>query len=205
MSRWSCALLLLLSCGGGQAKHPDHGQVAKAQQAWCGMLAEADGEELASWRHREACQEAFPTASAVFLQRLTKCYREALERYGDNAPDSGAIIDTCSHDVLGAADPGDVSQTELYQARCSRQERCQKVSPDVCDGAWARLDGMTQSLLSAKYNRHGQSEIAACLNDKPCEEDDAAVEAACYDAAHGKLVWLPLSLGHDASLGPKVD
>lgn len=197
---------LALSCTPpAPAQHPDHDKVAKAQKSWCAMLAKVDGDALKAWRHRDACLDAYPTASAAFLERLGRCYAGALEKYGEGAPDSGAIIDECSREVLGGADPGDVTRTELYQARCARQERCLKVSRDVCDGAWGRLDGMTQAMLTAKYNLRGQADIAACLDDESCEEDDAEVESACYDAAHAKLVWLPISLGHDDSLGPKVD
>jgi hypothetical protein len=201
-----CLLALVLGCTpSSPAKHPDHGKVAKAHIAWCEMLAQADGEKLSGWRHREGCEAAYPAASAAFLERFNRCYANALKEYGENAPDSGALTAECSHKILGGADPGDVSHTALYKARCARQERCQKVSGDVCAGTWGRLDGFTQSLLSSKYNLGAQAEIAACLDDKDCEEDDAAVESACYDAAHNKLVWLPLSLGHDSSLGPKTD
>ena len=112
---------------------------------------------------RGACEEAYPAASAAYLQRLSRCYGKAMRDYGDTAPDSGAIIDECSQKILMGAEVGNVSGTDLYKARCARQARCQNVSQEVCDGAWARLDGMTQSLLSSKYNLRAQAEIAACL------------------------------------------
>ncbi len=197
---------LLLACSpSAPAKYPDQAAVTDANGTWCAMLAKLDGSQLAEWRYGEACVAATPSASSAFLKRLSSCYGGTMEEYGDSAPDSGAIIGKCSVDILGGADPGDVGQTALYQARCSRQERCQKVSAAICDGAWGRLDGMTQALLSSKYNLQAQSRIAACLDDEDCAENDAPVEAACYDAAHKQLVWLPLSLAHDASVGPKTD
>lgn len=197
---------LFLGCApSAPAKFPDHGKVSQAQAGWCAMLADLDGEKLDRWRHRTECGEAFPSASAAFLERFTRCYQSAMKELGASAPDSGAILSACSQEILGAADPGDVSGTALYQARCARQQRCQEVSAEVCAGAWARLDGMTQSLLSSKYNLRAQAEIADCLENKACEDDDAAAEGACYDKAHAKVMWLPLSLGHDASLAPDTD
>lgn len=200
------ALALVLGCTpSAPAKYADHGNVSRAQAGWCAMLAELDGEKIDAWRHRAECRAAFPSASAAFLERFTQCYGSAKKELGASAPDSGAILSDCSQQILGAAEPGDVSGTELYQARCARQERCQAVSADVCRGAWDRLDGMTQSLLSSKYNLRAQAEIAGCLTDKACEDDEAAAEAACYDAAHARVMWLPASLGHDPTLGPDTD
>ncbi len=184
------------------AKHPDHAKVSAAHERWCAMLAELDGEALASWRHGPACRDAFPSASSALLEPLTACFRANAKT---DAPDSGAVIATCSLEILGRAEPGDVRGTELYQARCGRQERCQAVSAEVCAGAWDRLDGATQALLSSKYNRRAQAEIATCLADSDCTPDEDAAEAACYEAAHEKLVWLPLSLGLDPSVGPKLE
>ena len=176
------------------AKHPDHDKVVSAQKAWCDMLAELEGS---SWMHQTECEAAYPGASAAFLSRMTTCYGEQMKSYGDNAPDSGAVISDCTLQVLGGVDPGNVSKTVAGRARCSRQQRCQAVSPEVCSGVFDRLDGPSKALLTNVFNLKTQHALASCLADGDCaaspEEDEAAVED-CYREQRDRLVWLPLSL-----------
>jgi hypothetical protein len=201
------ALLLFFACctPARPATYPDHGKVDKAQAGWCKMLAKLDAPEGDVWRHQAECDAGSPSASAPFLAKLTSCYEEQMEGRGDDAPDSQVVIEGCTQQILGDADPGDVKGTDLYKARCARQSRCQKVSAAVCDSAWEQIDGMTRAILTSMYNLGAQAEIAACLDDGECSEDDATAQDACYQTVKDKLVWLPLSLGHDPTLDPKVD
>lgn len=207
MRRLALLLPLIASCGPQRpASYPDHGKVDKAQAGWCKMLAALDAPRGDVWRHQRECEAAFPSASAPFLEKLTACYREAMEGQGDAAPDNAVVIEGCTQQILGGAEPGDVTNTELYKARCQRQSRCQQVSAEVCSSAWEQLDGMAQSILTSMYNLGAQAEIAACLDGGECAEDDAAAQDACYQSAKDKLVWLPLTpFAPDPSLGPKVD
>ncbi|HHH26731.1 MAG TPA: hypothetical protein ENK57_00040 [Polyangiaceae bacterium] len=176
------------------AKHPDHDKVVNAQKAWCDMLGELEGS---SWMHQKECEAAYPAASAAFLTRMTTCYGEQMKSYGDDAPDSGAVIADCTLQVLGGVDPGNVSNTVAGRARCARQQRCQAVSPEVCEGVFDRLDGPSKAMLTNVFNLKTQHELASCLADGDCadnpEADEAAVES-CYREQRDRLVWLPLSL-----------
>ena len=174
------------------AKHPDHDKVAAAQQKWCDMLAELGGERF---RHAKECGAAYPGASADFLVRMTTCYGEEMKRYGDDAPDSGAVVSDCTLQILTGVDPGDVAQTVAGRARCARQERCQGISQDVCQSVFDRLDGSAKAMLTNMYNLRSQHELATCLTDGACGTDgDEAEMEKCYQDARQKLVWLPLSL-----------
>ena len=199
------ATILAMACGPSQpATYPDANSVKGAQKAWCEMMAKTDGKALAGWRYERECLAAYPAGSSVYVERLADCYGKTVEDYGDDAPDSAAIIDTCTAEIMAGADPGDVSGTELYQARCARMERCDKLDATACASAWERVDPAARALLTSMYNLRAQAEIAACLRDADCG-DEAAIEKACYGPVRDRLVWLPLSLEADPTLAPSVD
>jgi hypothetical protein len=193
---------LALSCTPSKpAAYPDHDKVAAEHKRWCDMLAATSGKG-GPWAHQAECEAAYPTSSAAFLKRMTDCYNKQLEQYGDAAPDSGAMIADCSSEILATADPGDVSGTELYQARCERLDRCQQVSAEACAGGWQRLDGTTRAMLTSMYNLRAQAEIASCFADTDCSDEEDQVHDGCYRSALDGRVWLPLSLGHDPGITP---
>lgn len=198
--------LLAVACAPAKpATYADHDQVTKAHEAWCGMLADLDGETLEGWQYASECLADYPTASAAYLTPLTKCYGKTMKELGDDAPDSAAVIEQCTLDIMAAANPGDVTGTDLFQARCERQLRCQQVEADVCLGAWNRLDPTAQALMTSMFNLRAQANVASCLREAPCEEDPEADLEVCYRKAEGRRVWLTTFLGNDPGLAPKVD
>lgn len=210
MKKLACALafaaLAPVACAPTRpASHPDAERVTAAQAKWCAMLAEADGVALDAWRYRKECLAATPSGSAAYVERLAGCYGRALADYGDDAPDSAAIIDACTTEIMAGADPGDVTESELFQARCARLERCSEVSPTICASAWEQVDPAARAMLTSMYNLGAQAEIAACLRDTACTDDEDAAERACYRPLRDRRAWLPLSLEADPTLAPKVD
>ncbi len=193
----------MLSCTpSGPAKGPDHDRVAAAQKKWCAMLAGFEGEG-GSWIHLRDCEAAFPSGSADFVALLTDCYRRERESFGDNVPDSGALVSICTEQVLARADPGDVADTALARARCERQQRCSEVPADQCRAVFARLQPNVQSMLTSMYNLGAQAEIAACLADTDCSDDEDRAHDACYQSAKDQRVWFSLSLATDPGTMPK--
>lgn len=173
------------------AKFPDDDRVAAAQQKWCDMLAKLEAPD-GNWLSRRDCEAGEPTGSAQYIERMTPCFEQQRRDYGDAAPDSGAIIDSCTTEVLSGSDPGDVSQTEVMKARCERMLRCQQLDQDACDGVLERLDPFTKAVLTNVYNLKAQAKIAACLRDTECSEDEDAAYDACYQTVRGYKLWLPL-------------
>jgi len=172
-------------------KTADHDSVVAAQHKWCVMMAELEGSD-GSWSHHADCDAAMPTGSAQYVERMVDCFRDQKRDYGDNAPDSGAIIDACTVEVLAGVDPGDVSDTGVMKARCERMIRCQQLDQQACRGINERLDGSTKALLTSMYNLQAQGEIAKCLADEPCTDDEDRAHDACYRKQRGYRVWLPL-------------
>ncbi|MEM1031674.1 MAG: hypothetical protein AAF928_03760 [Myxococcota bacterium] len=196
------AVTLASACGPTTpAQYPDGAAVASSQRTWCAMLADLDGEKLDAWGYAEPCVAATPAASSAFVAQMTKCYGDTKKGLGDDAPDTAAIIDSCQEDILVNAEPGDVSATRLYQARCSRKERCAEVSRASCDQVWEQLDGRTRSALTSMFNLSAQAEIASCLEDTACSDDEESVLEACYRPRRDALVWLPLNYAADAPPG----
>lgn len=196
----------LVACTPSQpASYPDQDNVAAAQEKWCAMLAEIDGEKLAGWRYEKECLAAKPSGSSVYVERLAECYGRTVADYGGDAPDSASIIETCTAEIMAAANPGDVTTTDLYQARCDRMQRCSQVTPEQCANAWERVDPAAQALLTSMYNLRAQAEIASCLRDTDCTEDEDGAERACYAPHRDARAWLPLSLASDPTIGPAVD
>jgi hypothetical protein len=184
--------LFVTACKPPPVVHPDRDKVVAAQKEWCDMLGELAGE---GWMHQKDCEAAFPGASAQFLSRMSKCYGQQMKEYGDNAPDSGAIIGDCTQQVLAGVDPGDVFDTVAGRARCSRQQRCQAVSIETCQSVLDRLDGATKATLTNIYNLRAQHDLATCLAEGKCDEDnDEEAMNACYRGARDGMLWLPLAL-----------
>jgi predicted small lipoprotein YifL len=171
--------------------YPDADSVASAQKKWCAMMAELEGGD-GPWRFQADCDAATPTGSAQFVERMTPCFKQLKQDYGDRAPDSGSMIDECTQQVLAGADPGDISQTELWRARCDRMVRCAKADASTCDGVIERLDGYTKALLTNMYNLEAQAKVAGCLAESACSDDEPSAEDACYLKVRGYRVWLPL-------------
>jgi hypothetical protein len=134
---------------------------------------------------------------------LGECYRRERESFGDQAPDSGAIVSICTEQVLARADPGAVGDTDLSRARCERQERCSGVALDECKAVFARLQPPVQAMLTSMYNLAAQAEIAECLRDSACEDDEDHAHDACYQPLRDQRVWFPLSLAPDPKSGPR--
>jgi hypothetical protein len=168
------------------------------------MLAKVDGAAIDAWRYRKECLASTPSGSAAYVERLADCYGKTAADYGDDAPDSAAMIESCTAEIMAGAGPGDVTRSELYLARCARMERCSQISPETCASAWERVDPAAQAMLTSMYNLRAQAEIAACLRDTDCGDEDTA-ERACYAPHRDRRVWLPLSLEADPTLAPKVD
>lgn len=201
--KFGAAILFCTSCAPSQpATHPDHDSVTSAQTTWCTMMAKLDGRELAGWRYEKECLGAYPTGSSAYVTRLAGCYGKTMTDFGEDAPDSASVIDSCTLEIMAGADPGDVTDTDLFAARCERLERCDQVSPEVCASAWDRVDPTARALLTSMYNLRAQAEIARCLRDSACGENG---EETCYATAREARVWLPLSLALDPTVGPKVD
>jgi len=195
-----------IACGPGKpAAYPDKGKVEASQKTWCEMLADLDGDELEGWGYRTDCLGAFPAGSSVFVTKLADCYGKTKKSLGDEAPDSAAVIDSCTVEILSGAEPGNVTSTVLYQARCNRKNRCSQVTRAVCDQVWEQLDGSSRATLTSIYNLRAQAEIASCLDDTSCSDDEESAIDACYQPQRDALVWLPLNLALDPTLGPKVD
>jgi hypothetical protein len=184
--------LLLLACKpAAPAKFADTDRVVEAQKKWCAMMAELDGGD-GPWRYQSDCEAATPTGSAQFVERMVPCFKKLKVEYGENAPDSGLMIDECTQQVLGGADPGDISDNDLWVARCERMVRCQKVEQKTCDTILDRYDGYTKALLTSQYNLEAQTKVASCLREGDCEEDEDRAQDACYLKVRGYRVWLPL-------------
>ena len=186
------ASAVVQGCKPGQPSHAaDHDRVVAAQKKWCATLAgfEAEG---GSWRYQAECEAAFPMGSADFVSLLSDCYRRERESFGDQAPDSGALVSICTEQVLAGADPGAVGNTALSRARCERQQRCSGVAMDQCQAVFARIDPTVQAMLTSMYNLAAQAEIAECLQDTACSEDEDRAHDACYAPLKDRRVWFPL-------------
>lgn len=195
-----------IACGPGKpASYPDRSKVEGSQKKWCEILADLDGDKLEGWGYRTDCLGAYPAGSSAYVSKLAECYGKTKKSLGDEAPDSAAIIDSCSVEILSGAEPGDVKNTALYIARCNRKERCSQVARAVCDQVWEQLDGSSRATLTSIYNLRAQAEIASCLDDTACSADEESAVDACYQPQRDAIVWTQLSLGADPGLGPKVD
>ncbi|HHH11072.1 MAG TPA: hypothetical protein ENK23_03245, partial [Sorangium sp.] len=155
-----------LACRRPEPKFPDDVGVAEARAKWCAMINKHRSDGTATVLAE--CEAFYPAASAPFLNKMVGCYDKLLNEYGDDAPDSVTLIDNCTQQVLGGADPGDVSDTPAVKARCERMLRCQQVPIAACNKSFAEVDGMSRAVLSNMYNLKAQAEVAACLNDTAC-------------------------------------
>ena len=193
-------LLLPVACKTKPAQYPDRGSVETARSKWCVMINKQ--REPGSANILVECEAFYPAASAPFLSKMVGCYNKLLTESGDDAPDSALAIDTCIQEILGGADPGDVSNTPAVKARCERALRCQQVPIAACNKSFQEVNGMSRALLSNMYNLRAQTTVADCLAETACSEDDKDVQRRCYRPVKDKLVWLPLMLGQDPGLEP---
>ena len=182
-------LLVLAGTSCGPAKpttFPDDGKVKEAQKKWCGALEAVQKEDF---RHKTECLAATPTGSSAFVAKMAECYQQRGEEFGENRPDSGAMVADCAETVMVAADPGNVSGSPVVKARCRRSLRCNEVDEATCIDTFNDLDGMQKATLTSMYNLRAQTDIAECIDALGCE--DPTAENACFKEANVARVYLP--------------
>lgn len=179
------------ACGGGSgAAFPGSPDVTAAQGRWCDALAKAVGGG-ASWDHLADCKGAVSTGSAQYIKGMTKCFPARLEQLGKDAPDYTQILTECSDEVTVALQADEASAPELVAARCDRMARCEKVDGKECRAAFERLETAQKALLTTVYNAGAQHEIASCLGDKSCANDEEAARESCYKPVSARLLYFP--------------
>jgi hypothetical protein len=173
------------------SSYPDGSQVTAAQGAWCEALAKLSGKPT-GWEPMSSCKGAYPTASAAYLRGMTKCYAARVEAMGENAVDSSQIVADCIDEVTVAMPAADEAVTrEILDARCRRQERCEKVTVDNCRASFGRLETAQRVLLTTRFNAGALHSIADCLSSKSCSDNEDEAQQACYKAPGEKLLWFP--------------
>ncbi len=198
---WLVLLSILGACKpAGPTSFPDEDKVVAAQKKWCAGLESVAGD---NWLHQDDCEAAYPTGSAAFVAQMAECYPEQVAGLGDDAPDSAAILSLCSDQILVAADPGKVSRTAVVTARCARMQRCEQISAEECLAAFETLNGMQRATFTSMYNLRAQAQIAQCLDELECRDDEDQARAECYREPFDARVWLPLSLAADPTLAPR--
>jgi hypothetical protein len=165
---------------------PDEGKVKQAQKKWCAALEAVQKEDF---RHKEECVAATPTGSSAFVTRMAECYQQRAEEFGDDRPDSGAMVADCAELIMVSADPGNVSGSPVVKARCRRSLRCNQVDEETCIETFSDLDGMQRATLTSMYNLRTQHGIAGCIDELGC--DDPLAENACFKEANVGRVYLP--------------
>jgi hypothetical protein len=186
----SCSLLVG-ACKTAPVNYPDDDKVAAAEKSWCAALAKYEAPEQQSWRHTAACNAGAPTGSAPFVAQMAECYRKHHQEHGENAQDLGGLVSNCADEILGRAEASDVSASEAVQARCARMERCEKVAKAECLAAFDKLDPMQKAGLTSMYSLRGQHEIAECLANTDCSNDEDSVRTKCYQETQRRRVWMP--------------
>lgn len=186
------AVAAVAACGGGGsgASFPGSSDVAAAQAKWCDALAKAVGGG-ASWEHLADCKSAASTGSPLYIRGMTKCFPARLEQLGKDAPDYTQILTECSDEVTVALQADEASAPELVGARCDRMARCEKVDGKECRAAFERLETAQKALLTTVYNAGAQHEIASCLGDKSCGDDEEGARESCYKPVSARLLYFP--------------
>jgi hypothetical protein len=184
------ALALLAVACTPPSSYPDGSQVTAAQGAWCQALAKQNGYPT-GWVHMSACKGAYPTASAAYLRGMTKCYPARVEAMGDKAVDSSQIVSDCIDEVTVAMPPDEAATREIVDARCRRQERCEKVTAENCRSSFSKLESAQRVLLTTRYNAGALHTIADCLSSKSCSDNEDEAQQACYTPVGEKLLWFP--------------
>lgn len=182
--------LLLSACAGGGAGAPDKAQVLTAQGKWCQALARMNGAPD-TWEHLADCKDAYPTASAAYLQGMTQCIVTRREAMGDKAPDNSQIVQDCNDEVTVGMAADDAAGREVIDARCKRAERCEKVPAADCKAAIDKLQTSQRVLFTTTYNASALRTIAECLSSQGCSDNEEATRDACYKPAGDKLLWFP--------------
>jgi hypothetical protein len=197
MVAWGTAVVVAAcggSAGGGAtspsrpSSYPDAGRVTEAHKRWCTTLGKLFESK---WTQQQECEAAHPTGSAEFIQLMSRCYAKQVKELGEHRPDTYAVMSQCTEMVLFGTDPGDVSRTALFKARCARMERCEKLTFEQCSSGFGQLQGSQRSLLTAMYNLQAQYDIAECLSDEDCTTNEDGAHSACYKRWFDRRVWLP--------------
>lgn len=187
-------LVLVLALGGckGGASFPDGDKVEAAQKAWCAMLAELLSPEgqAEDWEDRSACEGTYPTGSAVFVARMTKCFEAQAKREGSSI-DPEQLVADCTEQILVDLGSAEMDELKLAEARCERTKRCEQVPVDECQAGFADWAPSERARVTVMYNWGAQDDIASCLASKGCAEDEDAAVIECYEDALAERVWLP--------------
>src|SRR3954452_9540398 len=90
-------VLSFAGCGGGlPAAFPGRADVGQAEVGWCDMIVKT---KLVGPDAADACKAAIPASSAACLKGMTKCFKQRLDSYGENAPDKGIITAECKEET----------------------------------------------------------------------------------------------------------
>ena len=183
---------LMAACGGGgtSANYPGSADVTKAQADWCAALAKVSGGG-AKWEHMADCRAAKTTASAAYLNGVTKCFPARLEAAGEQAPDHSQVLIDCNDEIVVMLPADDVVGKEVIDARCERMLRCEKVPVAECKAAVEKLESGQRAMFTVTYNAGALHDIAECLASASCSDDEEKARDACYKPAAERLVWFP--------------
>lgn len=180
----------LSGCSSGPANFPDRDAVVAAQAVWCDELARVLGGGP-SWEHLAACKAAYPTASPSYLRLMAKCFTRRLEAAGEAAPDHTALISECNDEVTLNVTEDEAAAKSLVDARCARMLRCESIPEAECVAGFSKLEAAQRALFTTIYNAAGRAEIADCLNNASCTDNEDAGREACYAPVAEQLLWFP--------------
>lgn len=187
----AAAALTFAACGGPPAGYPDTSGVVAAQEVWCKALAKTQGAGDA-WEPMASCKSAYPTASAVFLKGVAKCYADRVEAAGDTAPDGTQILADCTEEVIVKMPADEVGGREVIEARCQWASRCAKVPVDECKAGVAKLESSQRALMTTRFNAAALHKVSGCLESSSCStESEEAAYNACYKEVEDDLFWSP--------------
>lgn len=183
------ALLVLACTPSAPADFADNDQIVAAQKKWCDALAKLHGD---GWTQSATCEGASPTGSPEFLAQMVDCYNKQVAELGEHDADTAALHRQCTDIVLERWDSGDLSGSDIIQARCARIERCQNTTKDDCLNRFKRLSATQRNALAAMYNERAQHHVIACLEEEPeCTTNEDGLHSRCYDEVWKDRVWVP--------------
>jgi len=182
---------LFVACAGGGGRAATDGASVKAgQDSWCESIAKTRGKD-ASWDKMAECKAFKTTASGAYLKAMGTCYAGKVEVGGKDQPDDQKLVTDCQDDAMVRVPAPGSLDVDIFQARCERQKRCEKVEVADCKMSLDKLQANQKAVLSTQYNESAQQEIADCLRSEGCSSNEDETKAKCYDKANPKMLWFP--------------
>lgn len=183
--------LVFVACGGGGARAASDGAAVKAGlESWCESLARTRGKGK-DWEKMAECKAASVTASGQYLKFMGQCYEQHVANAGKDAPDDQKILTDCLDDVMVKVNAPASLDVEVFEARCERGKRCEKIEIAECKAALDKLQPNQKAVLVTQYNEAAQHEIADCLRSEGCSQNEDEARQKCYSKAEPKMLWFP--------------